>query len=374
MIRQLFCLIALVTACLVWPSDSWAIRVQGEGPTHSSALNNAFQQAVAMVIGTAVDAQTLVESGRLIKDEIISHSKGYVSRYKMIRKGQHDDGSGHFVEMDAEVNEGLIHDHVESLEILMKMTGHPKVLVFGMDDDMASVSVSSARFRNLTQSLEQLFQEKFRFRLLDRKMAEGKARRVYTPKPDKAEAVNMATAAEADIVLFVKINIHPKQASTKGGKLILEAVRVSDGFLLGQNSADLSITEQGNSHSERELLALHAAQERLFDTGVGLARLVVEDLQRRGERGTDYVILFHGFPRKNLEDFIPDKLSHLAGYVGQKMELMTEGEARIRYWSHLSLRDLDEWISKTLQEKGLKFHRRMGGQLLEYKWQHPLFD
>lgn len=357
---------------LLLPMRAWAVTVEGQGDTASEALNRAFQQAVERVVGTAIQSRTLVENGALIRDDILTHAKGYVASYTVLGQGQHAEG-GYFIKMEAEVNEGMVQDHVESLEILMKMSGHPKVLVVGMDDEISSVSVLSERFRALMQQLGTVFQEKFRFRLLDRAVAESHAGRAYSAKPDKGQAIEMARVAAADIVLFVKVTAPARQASP-GSRLILEAIRVSDGMTLGRNGTDLSEEAQEGSSESRESLLMTAAGERLFDTGVGLARLVVEDLQRTGERGTDYVVAFHGFPQDKLTALVPEGLSGLAGYVRHTVELLEERNARVRYWSHLSPRDLDERIAAMLKEQKIKFRRRMGGQTLEYKWKHPLFD
>lgn len=370
-VKSLKCFIFLM--CLLLPVHARAIVMEGVGETHDHALSNALRQAVESVLGTALNSQIIVEHGLLVKDEIIAHAKGYVSSYKIIDKGPFE-GSAYFVKVDAQVNEGLVLDHIESLEILMKMARNPKVWVFGLDDDMASVSASSGQFQNLTQSLEKVFRERFRFRILDRKVAEGKAGRAYTPKPSKDEAVKMAKAAEADIALFVKVNVHSKHASEKNGKLILEAIRVSDGFSLGQNTEDLSIVDWEGGHSGMDVAALDEARERLFNTGVRLARLVVEDLQRQAESGTNYVIIFRRFPREQLGSVVSEGLPLFAGYVRHKVELMAEREARVRYWSHLSIFDIDERIAKVLREKEMKFTRRTEGQLLEYQWKHPMFD
>ena len=367
----------LLCLFLALPANVEAARVTGEGATKSAALNDALQQAVEMVVGAAIEASTLVEEGELIRDDVVSHAKGYVSGYDVIDKGERD--GGHFIKIDARVNEGLIQNGVESLEILMKVAGRPKVLVVGLDDDMDSLSAFSGQFSGLTRELGKLFKEKFRFRLLDREDAIRNAGSTFTPKPNKSEALDMARAAEADIALFVKVNARPSKESRQiQGRLILEAIRVSDSFNLGESKADFFVPSKGSLTLSvaNERLVLDEAKEHFFRSGLKLARLVVESIQRETERGAGfrYVLSFFNFPEKVMKQILSEETLQIEGYVRHKVEKMSGKKARVAYWSHLDPMALDAKISKILSNQEVGFRHKMEGRSLSYKWRHPDFD
>ena len=378
MTKRLVTWLCFFSLFLAVPGAAHAVRATGEGPTQSAALNSALQQAVELAIGTDVDSLSLVEEGRLIKDDIISHAKGYVSRYEVIRKEERDKGY-YFIEIEAQVDQGLIRDNIESLEILMKMVGRPKVLVIGLDDESDSLSTVSKDFVKLVQELGELFKEKFRFRLLDHKGVTSKAGAGFTPKPDKSEALDMALSMGVDILVFVKVNArHSSSTRNIDGEVILEAVRISDRFHLGVSRAsfDTYAGKKSQSPAYNDRLALAEAEDHLFQTGTKLARKVVEGLQREAERGAGlrYVVTFYGFPKEVIDQIVPGIMEEITGYVRHKVEHVDKRKTRIIYWSHLPLKRLDHSITAQMIERDVAFQHRLSGRTLQYKWKHPLFD
>ena len=56
----------------------------GYGSTVREATKAAFRAAVEQVVGTMVDATTLVENDKLIEDEILSYSAGMIATAKTV--------------------------------------------------------------------------------------------------------------------------------------------------------------------------------------------------------------------------------------------------------------------------------------------------
>ena len=362
----------LLTVCLVWPSDVWAVRVRGEGPTHSFALNNAFQQAVEMVIGTAIDSQTMVESGKMVRDEIISHSKGYVSKYEIVQQGHHSDDGGYFVELDAEVNEGLVQDHIESLEILMKMTGHPKALILGIDDDFESITTASGGFSLLTDAVIEVFRNKFRFDILDWDTIRKK--HLIDNKPSRENFSKYARQAGANFVVLVKVNALLNSGNLQG-KLSLEAIRSSDAHFLGKETRDLKKNVSGEHHNLNSI-AIQAAKDEVFFVSVQLAKNIVEDLQRETERGKGfrYSIVFIDFPPGVATELVETHLAELSGYVRRNIEKTSNKNMELSYWSNLRGENLFSQIVKILEKQGFKYKSKLDGRSLKFKWMHPDFE
>ena len=56
----------------------------GVGSDPESALQNAFSHAIEQAVGVLVDAETIVKNDKLVRDEILTHSRGYVERHEVV--------------------------------------------------------------------------------------------------------------------------------------------------------------------------------------------------------------------------------------------------------------------------------------------------
>lgn len=61
------------------------IEVVGQGRTPEEARLNGFRVAVEQAIGSVVSSESEGQNSRLIKDEIINYSAGYVDRYEIVK-------------------------------------------------------------------------------------------------------------------------------------------------------------------------------------------------------------------------------------------------------------------------------------------------
>lgn len=62
------------------------VIAEGVGANPEDALREAFRQAVRQVVGTFVDAETLVKNDELVSDKILTYSNGYITAYKKLRE------------------------------------------------------------------------------------------------------------------------------------------------------------------------------------------------------------------------------------------------------------------------------------------------
>ncbi len=62
--------------------DSERIEVEGVGLTPEEALRDAFRNAVRMVLGAIIDAETRVEADQSLRERVLTFSEGYVSHYE----------------------------------------------------------------------------------------------------------------------------------------------------------------------------------------------------------------------------------------------------------------------------------------------------
>jgi len=65
-------------------NESESIVVTGYGKNTKQALKNAFSAAVEQYVGVIVDSTTIAKNGKLISDEILTASNGYIESYKKL--------------------------------------------------------------------------------------------------------------------------------------------------------------------------------------------------------------------------------------------------------------------------------------------------
>ncbi len=68
-------------------SEMVEIVAQGMGIDADSALRNAYSNAIQQALGLYVDAETLVQNDQLVKDEVLTHSRGLIKEVATISQG-----------------------------------------------------------------------------------------------------------------------------------------------------------------------------------------------------------------------------------------------------------------------------------------------
>ena len=91
------------------------IIASGYGINKEKALKNAFKSAVQQYVGVLVDADTVVKNDKLIKDEVLTASNGYIKSYDEIST-ENEDGLVS-VKIKAVVESQKVFDKVKSLNI-----------------------------------------------------------------------------------------------------------------------------------------------------------------------------------------------------------------------------------------------------------------
>lgn len=83
------------------PEKSANIKIvygRGTGETKEEAEKDACRNAIEFAVGTFIDSETQLKNEQLIKDEILSHSNGYIEKYEVTGASRSKRGLG--VEVD----------------------------------------------------------------------------------------------------------------------------------------------------------------------------------------------------------------------------------------------------------------------------------
>jgi hypothetical protein len=92
--------------------DAGVIRVLGTGSTKEEAKNDGFKTAIEIAVGSALLSHRQVRDDRLVRDEIVKYSAGYVDNYKIIDDSKTN--TGYYLVMDVHVKSSRIHERLLS--------------------------------------------------------------------------------------------------------------------------------------------------------------------------------------------------------------------------------------------------------------------
>jgi hypothetical protein len=88
--------IALTVGKWIYDSSTrqqvYYIEVAGNGATTTEARNNGFRLAVESALGSLISSETVVQNGRIQRDEIISYAAGFVNQFETVETRSGPDG------------------------------------------------------------------------------------------------------------------------------------------------------------------------------------------------------------------------------------------------------------------------------------------
>jgi hypothetical protein len=94
------------------------IVVTGVGTDPDKALQNAFSQAIEQTVGVMVDAESVVKNDQLIRDEVLTYSRGYVEKFDVVSKWE--EGGLHHAKIRATVERGKLAEKLRGMKIAVQ--------------------------------------------------------------------------------------------------------------------------------------------------------------------------------------------------------------------------------------------------------------
>lgn len=149
------------------------VEATGEGITKDQALTSAMRQAVEQGVGAYIQSSSVAIDMMLVEDKVLSHSKGYVTSYKVLKTA-----GGYEITISAKVDDKLLKDDIEALTILRKNVGNPRILVaFGKSADSSDEFQSRAFVDDVYGGIVEGLTDK-QFRVVDKSAADRFAKEV----------------------------------------------------------------------------------------------------------------------------------------------------------------------------------------------------
>ena len=90
--RKIFIMIAALLVLFSGAAFAKNVTVTGQGVTASDAENDALRMAIENTLGVLVDSQTLVQNSMVIRDQIYTQSRGFITNYAVVNRQQTPSG------------------------------------------------------------------------------------------------------------------------------------------------------------------------------------------------------------------------------------------------------------------------------------------
>lgn len=179
----------------------------GEGRSKDNAIQSALYRAVEQGVGVFIKADTKVENFQVIEDKVLSRSKGYVSKYEIIKSTK--DGDDFTVTIKATVDQGTLKDDLTALGLFKTEMGNPKILVAYNRKDTSNRELSSKSFlEEIYNGIVETLTDK-QFRVVDKRSAEKFSQQIAETHEIDVE-INKAAAAglkyQADYTLYYDVS------------------------------------------------------------------------------------------------------------------------------------------------------------------------
>lgn len=367
-VRLFFTLITLVSI-LSFTLPAYAIEATGEGINQRTALNAALRQAVEMSMGTEVEANSLVENFQVVRQQILNHTKGFVTSYRILNEETSENGLVR-IHIEAEVDDNIIKDSKQALNTLMQMAAHPRVMVVGLDEDFDALSSLSDEYRLLTEAVETTLREDFKFNVLDIETIRLKDKNTYRFS-DRKNNLARAKRAQAEFVIFVEVL---KSGEKSPLTLRLESVQTQSARSLAKEEIGFSMADWTRNDNHNRTAIITEAKDHIYAPSAQVAAALIDALRKETyEDGQRFEISFQGFDEK-ITQYIETDLTNISGYSHHKIQKQKKNALSLSYWSLLKAGQLNQEINRLLLAQDQTFNYRLDGNSLLYRFKDPMFE
>ena len=337
-----------------------AILAGNIGSARTQALLNAQRSAVEQGVGVVLDSKTLQENFQIIQDQILTSSKGYVTKFVIIQEGKTPDGQSYLVKIKADVSTSLLQDKLSALRILHKKMGNRRLMVIYQSDNPNAMARNHGATTAALQAIRDAF-NKAGFRVFNEAATEQVykqievAGRIDRPVDD---IIAMALDQQADLLARFE-NIGGKRGPQGGAfSAAYATIRISlfdtnTGRQVSDTQAEakqLLRAEAGPYDWERALAqaaseaSTNASNEAITKAGEYYAQ--VED------QGTAILFVFRGYSEDE-KDVILDYLENTAGFKQMSELKNAPNYLEVEVFTSEDPSRLRRTVRAGLEEKGL---------------------
>lgn len=282
------------------------IEATGEGSSRDQALASAMRNVVEQNYGTFITSNTTVIDSQLLEDKILSHSKGYVTGYKIIKESKTDGGFS--VTIIAQVDTKILKDDIDSLTILRKNMGNPRILVaFSQKGEGAQTFKNKDFMEEIYNGMVESLTDK-QFRIVDKDAAENFARQIADSHEintvlNKAADYGLKYNAEYTLLYSVSGEVVDGASSDKRVKLRIKT-RLID------NTRALEVTNKVVEETGRSTTIANALEKVAREGGKHAVDPVIDSIQKNWmdmqQNGSLYTVVIDGV-------YDPEEIARFSG-------------------------------------------------------------
>lgn len=365
--RSLLLFACLWALMLALAAPAGAVEVQAEGVAavlnnnvagaRKQALLNAQRNAVEQGVGLMIDSQTMSENFQVIRDQVLTASQGFVTRYTVVEEGPTQGGQSYRVKIKAEVSEDLLEDRLSALRILHQRMGNKRVMVIYESENPHALERNHGAVRSALQTIRTEL-NKSGFRLFNQAATDqvyGQIERATRTDRPVEDLIAMALDQRADILVRFEdvagkrgpqgglfsaayATIRISVFDTNTGRQIADAMAEGKQLL----RADAGPYDWEKGLAEASVKASEEASKEAVNR-------IVSYYEQVGDVGYTYLLVFRGFDDDH-KDIILDYLENTPGFKNMtelkntidylEVELFsTEDASRMRRMLRAGLKD-----------------------------------
>lgn len=268
------------------------VTATGEGPGKEQALATAMRRAVEQGVGTMVKSSTTVVDSALVDDKILSHSKGYVTSYKIIKEQK--TAEEFVITISANVDNKLLKDDIDALTILRKNVGNPRILVAFSNKSKDKIFKDKEFTEEIYNGIVESLTDK-QFRVVDKAASERfsmQQAETHEIDVDLNKAAKYGLQYHAEYTLFYNVSGIVREGAI--GKSVLVNVKSQ----LIDNTRSQVITSKKVEQSGMGQTVDQALEKAAREGGKKIVNPMIEVLQKhwmdQQQNGALYTIIIDG--------------------------------------------------------------------------------
>ena len=359
----------IVLLALAQPTLAVEVTAEGQAAifggnvssARGQALINAQRNAVEQGVGLILDSKTVSENFQIIKDSVLTSSKGFITNYLVLKEGRTPDGSTFKITIKANVAKKLLEDRLSALRILHKKMGNKRVMVIYHSTNPNAMprnhGATRAALQTIRNELNVAGFRVFNPEATDRVYAQiERAARVDRPVDD---LIAMALDQRADILIRFE-NIAGKRGA-QGGifSAAFSTIRVSVfDTITGRQIADSQaegkqlLSPRAGPYDWEKGLAI-SSSKAAKETAIEAITKIAGFYEQVGDQGIGFLLVFRDFDDDE-KDVILDFLENTPGFRQLSELKNTINYMEIELFSGENASRLRRLIRAGLKEKGLQ--------------------
>ncbi len=351
--KPLLSLIVACTGILLLFSSLLAAEIvtTGEGSTKEQALHAAIRNAVEQGFGTFITSETKVQNFEVVQDRILSHSRGYVTRYTILK--EETAGGTYRVTIQATVDSTLLKDDLEALGILQRVVGNPRILVAYSASGETAQSLKGKGFvGEVYNGIVEGLTDK-QLRVADKKASEAFAQQVaetHQIDTDVNRAAAFGLKYDAEYTLYYDVSGEVAEG------VVSKRARLRIKTQLVDNTRSQIITSKGVETTAAGQTIDMALERAARDAGRKVVRLMLDPIHKAWmdmqQNGFTYLVVVDGFAEASDMAVFAEKLEQFPAVNSSKEVESGGGKATFEAQYRGKREQLDRDIVRAATELG----------------------